>query len=126
MSRRFVESEEEVMSTIDPSEYVVKPGDTIRDVDLDTEDVRLPDGRRLTEELADQLVEEARADQRPAYTVTVVPWAQGLELHIDGVGVTQTDPGHTDAELMVRECISLTLDVPMDSFDVEFMTTTDS
>jgi hypothetical protein len=34
------------------------------DVDLDTEDVRLSDGRRLTNELAEQLAEETIARRR--------------------------------------------------------------
>jgi predicted HicB family RNase H-like nuclease len=49
---------------IDPSEYVVTKGDTISDVDLDREVVRLKDGRRLTDELAEQLAKEALAEAR--------------------------------------------------------------
>lgn len=49
---------------IDPSEYVVTEDDTISDVDLDTEVVRLKDGRRLTNELAERLAEETLADAR--------------------------------------------------------------
>ena len=44
--------------SVDPGKYVVKPGDTISDVDLDVEGVFLPDGRRLTEELAEQIAAE--------------------------------------------------------------------
>ena len=43
---------------IDPSKYKVRPDDEIRDVDLDIEEVHLLDGRRLTEELAEQLAAE--------------------------------------------------------------------
>jgi predicted HicB family RNase H-like nuclease len=49
---------------IDPTEYVVSDDAVISDVDLDTEVVRLKDGRRLTNELAEQLAEEALADAR--------------------------------------------------------------
>lgn len=49
---------------INPSEYVVSASDTIDDVDLDTEVVHLKDGRRLTNELAEQLAEEALAEAR--------------------------------------------------------------
>jgi len=50
--------------SIDPSRYVVGPDSTIEDVDLDQEDVRLRDGRRLTEELAEQLAREGVAEAR--------------------------------------------------------------
>jgi predicted HicB family RNase H-like nuclease len=50
--------------SINPSDYVVHEGDLAEVVDLDREDVRLKDGRRLTPELAEQLeragVNEAR------------------------------------------------------------------
>lgn len=50
--------------SIDPSRYVVGPGSTIEDIDLDEEDVRLADGRRLTEDLAEQLAREGVAEAR--------------------------------------------------------------
>ena len=48
--------------------YRVDPNATIEDVDLDQTDVRLPDGRRLTEQLAGQLAEQtlARGVGRPS------------------------------------------------------------
>lgn len=46
---------------IDPSKYKVRLDDEIKDVDLDVDEVLLPDGRRLTEELAEQLAAEAPA-----------------------------------------------------------------
>lgn len=49
---------------IDPTETVVNEDDVISDVDLDPEVVRLQDGRRLTNELAEQLAEETLADAR--------------------------------------------------------------
>lgn len=49
---------------IDPSKYVVTQDDPIEDIDLDTEVVRLKDGRRLTNELAEQLAEETLVEAR--------------------------------------------------------------
>ena len=50
--------------SIDPGRYVVGPDTTITDVDLDEEDVRLPDGRRLTNELAEKMAREGAAEAR--------------------------------------------------------------
>jgi hypothetical protein len=53
------------------------------------------------------------------YTVTAKRWVQGWELHIDGVGVTQTRT-LVNAEKMAREYIALTLDVDDEnSFNVD-------
>jgi hypothetical protein len=52
------------------------------------------------------------------YQVRARRWARGWELHIDGVGVTQS-ASLADAESMVRDYIALDLDVEPDSFDVE-------
>lgn len=49
---------------IDPSKYIVAENDTIEDVDLDTEIVRLRDGRRLTNELAEKLAAQTLAEAR--------------------------------------------------------------
>lgn len=49
---------------IDPSKYRIPLDATIEDVDLDKEEVYLPDGRRLTDELADKLAKEALAAAR--------------------------------------------------------------
>lgn len=49
---------------IDPSRYIVGPDTVVEDVDLDEEDVRLPDGRRLTNELAEQLAREGLKEAR--------------------------------------------------------------
>lgn len=49
---------------IDRSKDVVTANDAIEDVDLDTEVVRLKDGRRLTNELAEQFAEETLAEAR--------------------------------------------------------------
>jgi len=49
------------------------------------------------------------------YQVTAKRWAHGWELHIDGVGVTQSHGLH-DAERMVRDYIEL--DLGAHAFDV--------
>lgn len=50
--------------TVDPDRYVVRPGSTAEDVDLDVDEVRLADGRRLTEDLAERMVEQGLAEAR--------------------------------------------------------------
>lgn len=53
------------------------------------------------------------------YNVTAKRWAKGWELHIDNVGVSQSRTLAT-AEKMVREYISLALDIEDEtSFNVE-------
>lgn len=53
------------------------------------------------------------------YTVTAKRWAHGWELHIEGVGVTQTGT-LSKAESVAREYISFALDIDdMNSFDVD-------
>ena len=51
------------------------------------------------------------------YTVRAKRWARGWELHIDGVGVTQSHTLH-DAEAMARDYIMLDTDEPEGSFCV--------
>lgn len=55
--------------------YVVTDNATAEDVDLDAEVVRLKDGRRLTNELAEQLVEETLAE---AHRRNLVPGRKSL------------------------------------------------
>ena len=50
--------------TIDPREFVVRDDDEVFEVDLSVEEVRLRDGRRLTDELADRLAEDTLAEAR--------------------------------------------------------------
>jgi DNA-binding CsgD family transcriptional regulator len=52
------------------------------------------------------------------YSVRAKRWEHGWELHIEGVGVTQSH-GLKDAEMMARDLISRRLGVPEDSFSVE-------
>ena len=52
------------------------------------------------------------------YSVRAKRWEHGWELHIDGVGVTQSH-GLKDAAFMARDLISRRVGVPEDSFDVE-------
>lgn len=51
------------------------------------------------------------------YEVVAKKWRRGWELHIAGVGVTQSR-NLAGAEEMARDYIALDLDVPGDSFDV--------
>ena len=51
------------------------------------------------------------------YDVRARRWEHGWELHIDGVGVTQSRT-LWDAEMMARDLISRRLGVPADSFAV--------
>src|SRR5690242_16248094 len=57
------------------------------------------------------------AAMRTSYKVRAKRWARGWELHIDGVGVTQSH-SLRDAEMMVRDYIALDGEIPPDSFDV--------
>jgi predicted HicB family RNase H-like nuclease len=50
--------------SVDPTRYAVGPDAVIEDVDLDEEEVRLPDGTRLTEQRAEQLARQALAEVR--------------------------------------------------------------
>lgn len=60
------------MTTKDTSRYRVGPDSTIKNVDLDSAEVHLPDGRRLTEELAEELAEDTirRGVGRPALSAS--------------------------------------------------------
>jgi hypothetical protein len=57
---------------------------------------------------------------RATYTVVAKRRRHGWELHIEGLGVTQSR-NLADAEAMARDYIALDLDVPDDSFDVRVM-----
>lgn len=55
------------MTKRSPRDDIVKPGATIRDVDLDSEVVRRSDGTRLTNAVAEQIVEDVlRKAGRPS------------------------------------------------------------
>jgi DNA-directed RNA polymerase specialized sigma24 family protein len=54
------------------------------------------------------------------YTVRAKRWRRGWELHIDGLGVTQSKTLN-DAEAMARDYIALDTGAPRDSFDVEIV-----
>jgi hypothetical protein len=54
------------------------------------------------------------------YTVHAKRWARGWELHIDGVGVTQARR-LSDAEVMVRDYLSLELGNPPGVYTVEII-----
>ena len=55
---------------------------------------------------------------RMTYETVAKRWKHGWELHIEGVGVTQSRT-LLDAEPMVRDYVALLLDVPEDSFGVK-------
>lgn len=67
----------------------------------------------------------AAVTKAKTYKVTAKRWARGWELHIDGVGVTQSHT-LTGAEEMVRDYIALDKNVPSDSFNVEIVVTIDA
>ncbi|MCE7079853.1 hypothetical protein LZF96_06630 [Streptomyces sp. ST2-7A] len=52
------------------------------------------------------------------YRVVAKRWKHGWELHVDGVGVTQSRT-LVDAEAMARDHISVVLDLPDDAFGIE-------
>jgi hypothetical protein len=52
--------------SVDPTRYAAGPDAVIEDVDLNEEEVRLPDGTRLTEQRAQQLAHQARAGLKRA------------------------------------------------------------
>jgi hypothetical protein len=54
------------------------------------------------------------------YKVRAKRWARGWELHIDGLGVTQSH-SLRDAEGMARDYIALDTEVPPESFVVEIV-----
>ena len=63
------------LMSIDPSRYVVGADTTITEVDLDEEDVWLPDGRRLTNELAETMAREGVAE---AHRRNLIPGGKSL------------------------------------------------
>ena len=54
---------------------------------------------------------------RTVYQAVAKRWARGWELHIAGIGITQSWT-LTDAEAMVRDYVAMLLHVEGDSFDV--------
>jgi hypothetical protein len=59
-------------------------------------------------------------NDKTTYTVTARRWRHGWELHIDGIGVTQSKTLN-DAEEMVRDYISLDTGAAPGSFAVEII-----
>ncbi|MEU5320419.1 hypothetical protein AB0G67_27265 [Streptomyces sp. NPDC021056] len=55
---------------------------------------------------------------RTTYVVVAKRWKRGWELHIDGVGVTQSKT-LLDAEAMARDYIGLVREIPLESFDLK-------
>ena len=61
--------------SVDPRDFVVSAGDQVEDVNLEQEDVRLQDGRRLTPDLAEQLAREAARELTSPSGLHTVRWA---------------------------------------------------
>lgn len=72
----------------------------------------------VDEHPADYTTREETSPTRREFTVTARPWEHGWELHVQGVGVTQSKASPTDAELMARDFIATELDVLSDSFEI--------
>ncbi len=49
---------------IKPADYVITPDVEVSDIDLEAEEFHLPDGRRLTEDLAEQIAAETLEEVR--------------------------------------------------------------
>ena len=93
---------------IDPSKYVVTEDDIIEDVNLDAEVVRLKDGRRLTNELAEQLAEETLAEARRRNLVPGRKSLSGGRAHSPRVQFRVPDSLRSAAEKQAaREGVSL-------------------
>lgn len=50
--------------TVDPSDYIVTPDTLVSSIDLTTEEFTLRDGRRLTDDLAEQIGRDVRDEIR--------------------------------------------------------------
>jgi predicted HicB family RNase H-like nuclease len=87
----------------DPDKHVVSADDTIEDVDLDTEIVRLKDGRRLTNELAEQLAEQALAEARRRNLVPGRKSLSGGSIHSPRVQFRLPDSLRSAAEERAAE-----------------------
>jgi predicted HicB family RNase H-like nuclease len=88
---------------IDPSKYAVTEDDAIEDVDLDTEVVLLRDGRRLTNELAEQLAEETLAEARRRNLVPGRKSLSGSGVHSPRVQFRLPDSLRSAAEQRAAE-----------------------
>ena len=54
------------------------------------------------------------------YAVLAKRWDRGWELHVEGVGVTQSQ-GLVDAEGMARSYVTLVTGAAPNTFDIEFV-----
>jgi hypothetical protein len=83
----------------------------------DQQDGDFPGGDLRAGRQSDADLDEGIVAMSTVYNVRASRWAHGWELHIDGVGVTQSH-NLTTAEDMVRDYIALDLGVEPDSFGV--------
>ena len=93
---------------INPRDYVVTPDTEISDIDLDKEEFILPDGRRLTEELAEQLAREAKDEIRRRNLVPGRKSLSGDGQHSPRVNVRLPEDVHRAAsELAAAEHVTV-------------------
>ena len=88
---------------INPKDYVVTKDDSITDVDLDVEEVQLLDGRRLTEELAEQLSEQTLVEARRRNLVPGRKSLSGGDVHSPRVQFRVPDSLRSAAEKRAAE-----------------------
>jgi predicted DNA binding CopG/RHH family protein len=88
---------------INPKDYVVTKGDVIQDVDLVVEEVWLKDGRRLTDELAEQLSEQTLAEARRRNLVPGRKSLSGGDVHSPRVQFRVPDSLRSAAEQRAAE-----------------------
>lgn len=88
---------------IDSNKYVLSKEATIADVDLKTEVVRLPDGRRLTDELAEELATETLAEARQRNLVPGGKSLSGGAIHSPRVQFRVPEPLLDAAERRAAE-----------------------
>ena len=88
---------------INPKDYVVTKDDAITDADLDVEEVQLLDGRRLTEELAEQLSEQTLAEARRRNLVPGRKSLSGGDVHSPRVQFRVPDSLRSAAEKRAAE-----------------------
>jgi hypothetical protein len=69
--------------------------------------------------MSDELIGQAGRSM-PEYRVIATPWEGGYELDVVGIGSTRTRESDRDAvEQVARDYLSLTLDIPVDSFSLK-------
>ncbi len=88
---------------IDPSKYIVSVDDNVDDVDLNTEVVRLKDGRRLTDDLAEELAQKTLAEVRSRNLIPGRKSLSGSGIHSPRVQFRLPDSLRSAAERRAAE-----------------------